>query len=171
MTPPKVGDTVRVEDLGSYKEPPYLPFYAEVISVDKYAMITVERRGKIWEAYAYEYLTKEQEMANKEYLETTFPGGTPVKIYPFKEQTESIEADAIETMLALSDKSPVIEHGAVNAVYYKDLIVLSGQYSDTIMNDLRAAYPQIKHVITISNKSFERRNDKSIQQSVSSTSN
>lgn len=96
-------------------------------------------------------------MENKEYLETAFPDGTPVKIYPVKEQTESIEADSIETMLALAQTSPVIEHGTVNAVYYKDLIVLSGQYSNTIVNDIKNTYPQIKHVITISNKSFERR--------------
>lgn len=98
-------------------------------------------------------------MENKEYLETFFPDGTPVKIYPVKEQTEEldVEADEIETMLALAQTSPVIEHGTVNAVYYKDMIVLSGQYSNTIVNDIKNTYPQIKHVITISNKSFERR--------------
>lgn len=90
MTPPKVGDTVRVEDLSSYKDPPYTPFYAEVLTIDNTAMITVERRGKIWEAYAFEYLTKEQEMANKEYLETTFPDGTPVKIYPVKDNQQAL---------------------------------------------------------------------------------
>ena len=99
-------------------------------------------------------------MENKEYLETTFPDGTPVKIYAMKEQPESIEADAIETMFALADKSPVIEHGAVNAVYYKDLIVLSGKWKDEDLTQLKENYPQIKHIITISNKSFERRNDK-----------
>lgn len=95
---------------------------------------------------------------NKEYLETTFADGTPVKIYPIKEQTEDldVEADEIETMIALAQTSPVIEHGVVNAVYYKDLIVLSGQYSDTILNDLKSTYPQIKHIVTISNKSFNR---------------
>jgi len=72
MTPPKVGDTVRVEELSSYKDPPYTPFYAEVLTIDNTAMITVERRGKIWEAYAFEYLTKEQEMANKEYRTIIF---------------------------------------------------------------------------------------------------
>lgn len=111
-------------------------------------------------------------MENKEYLETTFPDGTPVKIYPMKNKDiqydewadwkdkaqEEIESDAIETMLALADKSPVIEHGAVNALYYKDLIVLSGQYSNATLADLKATYPQIKHIITISNKSFNRWN-------------
>lgn len=157
MTPPRVGDTVRVEDLSSYKKPPHLPFYAEVLSVDEYAMITVERRGEIWEAYADEYLTKEQEMANKEYLESTFPDDTPVKIYPFKEQTESIEADAIETMLALAGKSPVIEHGTVNAVYYKDLVVLSGKWKDEELKQLKLDYPKIKHIITVQDKYFDRR--------------
>lgn len=162
MTPPKVGDTVRVEELSSYKDPPYTPFYAEVLTIDNTAMITVERRGKIWEAYAFEYLTKEQEMANKEYLETTFPDGTPVKIYPVKEQTESIEADAIETVVSLAQASPVIEHGAVNAVYYKDLIVLSGKWKDEELTQFKLDYPQIKHIITIQDKSFNRRNDKKI---------
>lgn len=98
-------------------------------------------------------------MKNKEYLETTFPDGTLVKIYPKKEQTQelNVEADEIETMLALAAHSPVVEHGAVNAVYYKDLLVLAGQYSDAIVNDIKTTYPQIKHVITISNRSFERR--------------
>lgn len=177
MTPPKVGDTVRVEELSSYKNPPYTPFYAEVLTIDNTAMITVERRGEIWEAYAFEYLTKEQEVANKEYLETTFPDGTPVKIYPVKEDPHEVthenqvgivtekktgylevEADAIETMIALADKSPVIEHGAVNAVYYKDLIVLSGKWKDEELTQLRLDYPQIKHIITIHNKSFDRWN-------------
>lgn len=122
-------------------------------------------------------------MKNKEYLETTFPDGTPVKIhpannaedmleryiksdkesyeetyYPVTEQTESIEADAIETLLALADKSPVIEHGAVNAVYYKDLIVIHGSWSDELLSEFKAEYPQIKHIITITDKSFNRWN-------------
>lgn len=93
---------------------------------------------------------------SKEYLETTFPDGTPVKIYPVKEQTEPIQADAIETILALADKSPVIEHGTVNAVYYKDLTVLSGKWKDEELAQLRLDYPQIKHIITISDKYFNR---------------
>jgi len=75
-----------------------------------------------------------------------------------KEQTESIEADAIETMVSLAQASPVIEHGAVNAVYYKDLIVLSGKWKDEELTQLRLDYPQIKHIITIHNKSFDRWN-------------
>ena len=93
---------------------------------------------------------------SKEYLETTIPDGTTVKLYPMKEQTESIEADAIETVIALADKSPVIEHGAVNAVYYKDLIVLSGKWKDEELTQFKLDYPQIKHIITISDKYFNR---------------
>lgn len=95
-------------------------------------------------------------MESKEYLETKFPDGTQVKIYPMKEQSESIEADAIEAMIALAEHSPVIEHGAVNAVYYKDLVVLSGKWSDEILAQFKIDYPQIKHIITIRDKYFDR---------------
>ncbi len=72
-------------------------------------------------------------------------------------ENKEIDADALETMLALADKSPVIEHGAVNAVYYKDLVVLSGKWSDEALAQLKIDYPQIKHIITTSGKWFERR--------------
>ena len=71
-------------------------------------------------------------------------------------ENKEIDADVIETMLALADKSPVIEHGAVNAVYYKDLVVLSGKWSDEVLAQFKIDYPQIKHIITIRDKYFHR---------------
>ena len=84
-------------------------------------------------------------MENKEYLKTTFPDGTPVKIYPVKDTlTQEIHFK--------SQERPGVISGVLNALFYKDLVVVT---KESDIDIIRKECPNIKHFISVDNRYFK----------------
>jgi hypothetical protein len=82
---------------------------------------------------------------HKEYLETTFPDGTPVKIYPVKETLT-------QELYYKSQEKPGIINGVLNAIFYKDLVVVSNEKD---IPSIRKDNPSVNHFIISDGKWFK----------------